>query len=70
MDDIGCDAWLPFVCEYDIYGVGHAASSSSLAGVVLRGSYIECGFNSGGSIGMMCVLVFCYAHRFCQCIRA
>lgn len=54
--DTTCTSHLGFVCEYDIYGTGHAASNPTPAGVVLRGSFIEFGLNSNGTIGITSVL--------------
>lgn len=54
LNDASCtSAYNAAVCEYDIYGTGHAASSSTPAGVVLRGSFIEIGLNTNGSIGIL-----------------
>lgn len=52
-NDAPCGDSIGFVCEYDIYGTGHVASNATAAGVVLRGSYIEVGFNVNGTIGVM-----------------
>lgn len=52
VNDAPCSWDLAMVCEYDIYGTGHAASNTTTAGVVLRGSYIEVGFNTYGTIGI------------------
>lgn len=52
MNDYGCLTHAGFVCEFDIYGTFHAASNSTTAGVSLRGSYIEVGFNTNGTIGI------------------
>lgn len=51
-NDITCTASCGFVCEYDVYGTGFVSSNSTAFGVVLRGSYIEVGFNTNGSIGI------------------
>lgn len=56
IDDASCSDILGFVCEYDVFGANHSASNTTAAGVVLRGSYIEVGFNGNGSIGIKYVL--------------
>lgn len=56
INDAPCSNSYGLVCEYDIHGAGHVASNSTHAGVVLRGAYIEVGFNGSGSIGIKCVL--------------